>query len=327
MALETLLAPQTAAGTSTAIVCDGISAITVGIYASASITERVGAYVVIESPSLPEMLEPVRTLTRSRPSYRITQAGTYYIIKPATTQAIGAFGYPSEGGVAPVFGSAVRFAGNTQGAVCDTILGGTGAINFEVQALVYIDGAYTIEDRVFMLQYNAGRQAGLFVSNLYPAVLLATGDSQVGSSGGSIDAGQSAIGKWCLLTFSGDGTVAPTGLWNGSIESLDGSIGYTSGGRTKGVESSLECFRVDLNGGGVENGWLNGIRFAEVRGYNAQRTAMQRQADLTNTDPTGAAFWWRFSDDGGGGVAVTDLTGNGIVPFIAGGTLEAGPTI
>lgn len=327
MALETLLAPQTASGTSAAILCDGTSAITVGIYAASSISERVGAFVVMETPTTPGILHPIHTLTRDKPMYRIDQAGTFYVIKPATTQAIGVYGYPSEGGVAPVFGSAVRFAGNAEGAVCDTILGGTGAINFEVQALVYIDGAYTIEDRVFMLQYNAGRQAGLFVSNLYPAVLLATGDSQVGSSGGSIDGGQSATGKWCLLTFSGDGTVAPTGLWNGSIESLDGSISYTSGGRTKGVESSLDCFRVDLNGGAVENGWLNGIRYAEVRGYNAQRTAMQRQADLTNTDPTGAAFWWRFSDNGVGGVAVTDLTGNGIVPFISGGTLEAGPTI
>jgi hypothetical protein len=43
-----------------------------------------------------------------------------------------------------------------------------------------------------------------------------------------------------------------------------------------------------------------------------------------STDPTGWDFWWVFSDNGSGGLAVTDATGNNRVPTLTGGTLDAG---
>lgn len=221
--------------------------------------------------------------------------------------------------------AAARFQGNAQGAQVAMTLGGVGAINFEVQALVLIEGARASQERVFMTQYPAGRQAGLFCSNVAPNNLV-TGDSQVGSTGGEIGSNPDP-GVWCLLTFGADGTVAPAGLWSGSCEGLAGAQPYTEGGRTKGVEDSLQCNRVDLNGGAVEFGFANGIRFAEVRAYPAMRSAAQRQADLTNLDPTGALFWWRFSDAGGGALGVTDRTGNGLVPSLLTGTLAVGPTL
>lgn len=206
-------------------------------------------------------------------------------------------------------------------------LGGVGCINFEVQALCYIEAGRTPEDRVFMLQFPAGRQAGLFCSNLGPNNNLVTGDSQVGSTGGDIGANP-PNGVWCLLTFSADGTTGTSGLYRGTIQSLDGTtVPFSGGGRTKGVEASLQANRFDLNGAAAEFGWAGGIRFAEIRGYNAQRSDVQRQSDLTNLDPTGAVFWWRISNDGGGGVAVTDLTGNGRVPDLIIGSLATGPTI
>jgi hypothetical protein len=233
------------------------------------------------------------------------------------------------GGVTPTQYAAAGFVGDSAYANSPAIaLGGSnpnGATDFEVQALVYIEGAYTTEDRILMVQFPAGRQAGIFVSNLFPAVGLVVGDSQTGSVGGDFDGGASATGAWCLMTFSADGTPAPTGLWRATLESLDGTISFRTGGRTKGVEDSLQGERVDLNGGGVDTGWTNGIRYAEVRAYNAQRSDAQRQLDLTNTDPTGAVFWWRFSDDGMGGVTTTDITGNGLEPTLVGATLETGP--
>lgn len=221
--------------------------------------------------------------------------------------------------------AAARFAGNAQGARMAVTLGGVGAINYEIQALVLIEGARNTQARVFMTQFPASRQCGLFASNVSPFNLV-TGDSQVGSVGGEIG-GNPNPGTWCLLTFSADGNPTPTGQWQGSMQALDNSQPYSQGGRAKGVEASLQVNRVDLNGGAIEFGFTNGIRFAEVRAYNAQRTPAQRAADLTNLDPTGAVFWWRFQDDGVGGLSVIDRTGNGLVPSTLVGTLATGPTL
>lgn len=222
--------------------------------------------------------------------------------------------------------SAARFAGNTAGAVRAVTIGGTGAINFEVQGWVYLEGAHNSQARIFMVQFPASRQAGLFATNVNPFDIH-TGDSQVGQVGGFIGANP-AQGEWCFVTFSADGTVATSGLWRGSVECQDGSPAFTAGGRTKGVESSLTGNAVELNGGADEFGWTNGIRYAEVRAYNAQRTDVQRQADKNNTtDFSGALFWWRFSGNGGGGVTTTDMTGNGRTPTLTSATLATGPTL
>lgn len=229
---------------------------------------------------------------------------------------------------------AAGFQGDAEYARLDIAIGGVGCINFEIQALVYIEGAPTSEDRVFMVQFPASRQCGLFAANTAPHDLR-TGDSQVGSIGGQMvapedgSAANPPAGVWCFLTFSCDGTTGTSGLMQASVESLDETTRtYAQGGRTKGVEDSLQGNRVDLNGGGRDFGWANGIRYAEVRAYNGQRSQVQRQADKFNTsDTTGALFWWRFSDAGDGSLSVGDLTGNDLIPTIVGGTLEAAPTI
>lgn len=248
------------------------------------------------------------------------------LISPATQPT-----FPLTTGVPQVQLAAARFAGDAQFANTSAIaLGGAnpnGATNFEVQALVYIEGAGESQDRVFMVQFPAGRQAGLFCSNVTPANLH-TGDSQVGSVGGYIGASP-GTGKWCLLTFSADGTAGTSGFWDSSVESLDGTVAYSHGGRTKGVEVSLQGNRVDLNGGGVDFGWANGIRYAEFRAYNgAPRSQAQRSLDLRNTTNfNGALFWFRFANNGSGGVVATDMTGNGNTLTITGGTLAAGPLV
>lgn len=225
---------------------------------------------------------------------------------------------------APVL-AAARFQGDAQYARSPTMtVGSVGATNFEVQALVYLEGARLPGERIFMVQFPASRQAGLFASQ-FDDFPLTVGDSQVGSIGGELTS-DPATGKWYLMTFSADGSTAGVGLWKGSIQAVDGSLGYTTCSKVKGVENSLTGNRIDLNGGGVDDGWTNGIRYAEVRAYASQRSDAQRQADLTNTDPTGALFWWRFTDNGGA-VAVEDRTGNGVLPTIVGATVATGPTL
>lgn len=229
---------------------------------------------------------------------------------------------------APVQYAAARFQDNTAFARSPSIaIGGAnpnGCTNFEIQALVLIEGARTGEDRVFMVQFPASRQCGLFCANTSPFELR-TGDSQAGSVGGAIGANP-VEGEWCFLTFSADGTPGTSGFYRGTIESLDGStVPFSAGGRTKGVEVSLQGNRADLNGGGVDNGFPAGIRYAHVRAYPAQRSDAQRQADKTRATPEGTElFWWDFQNDGGVLTAV-DLTGNGILPVLTNATLAAGP--
>lgn len=235
---------------------------------------------------------------------------------------------------APLQLSAAEFVGDDAYARLAATIGSVGATDFEVQAYVSILGARGPEERVFMVQFPAGRQSGLFAAHDSPFDLV-TGDSQVGSVGGEIGSSPSGS-RWTFLTYAADSDPAPTGLWDGSLESLDGTQPYTSGGRAKGVEDSLTGERLDLNGGGANepggpdgHGFAEGIRIAELRFYNGPpRSELQRRADAMNVaDFSEAEAWFRFSDDGDGNVIATDMTGNGYVIEMVGATLANGPSI
>lgn len=100
MAVAIGVSPTTAAGVSSALVCDGIAAVTVGLYNKDStlrVGERVGASLLIETaggttPHLDEAGSPV-VLTEAEPQYIITEAGTYYVDKSASSSAIGVWYY------------------------------------------------------------------------------------------------------------------------------------------------------------------------------------------------------------------------------------------
>lgn len=90
MAVAIGVSPTTAADVSSAIVCDGIAAITVGLYKDSAVRlgERVGASLLIETaggptPHLDEAGSPVV----------LTEAGTYYVDKSASSSAIGVWYY------------------------------------------------------------------------------------------------------------------------------------------------------------------------------------------------------------------------------------------
>ena len=225
---------------------------------------------------------------------------------------------------------AAFFTGNAQFMNSPALaLGGAnpnGATNFEVQMLIYLPGARTSQSRVTMVQFPAGRQAGLYCTNT-GAFELCVGDSNAGQVGGNL-ASQPSAGAWYFVTFSSNATPNPGGTFTGTIQSLnDTSLPYATGSHTNGIENSLQGERVDLNGGGVDFGWTNGIRYAEVRAYNSQRTAPQRAADITRKVPLGTElFWWRFSDAGGGALGIQDLM-LGTLPTNTGGVYAAGPTI
>lgn len=242
--------------------------------------------------------------------------------------------WTSSGGPEPVAYAAARFAGNSAGAAVSAAIGGTGAIDFTIEALVMIEGDRNENASVFNLLFPAGREAILRCSNLFgdgnsgvggTRALLVFGDSQTGTTG-AIE--QLVPNTWYLLTLSGDGAVQGSGgLFRATVQELGESTTLHSNTRAKGVESSLAGNGLELNGGPSADGWTNGIRYQHVRAYNSYRDASTLQADLTNADPAGAIFWWQFEDDGEGGLAVTDLTGNNILPTLTNGTLTTGPTL
>lgn len=250
-------------------------------------------------------------------------------VADSVAQGINGPGGGGGGGGGLAVGAAA-YIGNAQFMVSPVIaLGGSdpnGATNFEVQGLIYLPGARTSQSRVTMVQFPAGRQAGLYCTNT-GGFELCVGDSNAGQVGGNL-AAQPASGKWYFFTFSADATAGAGGFFTGTLQSLnDTTLPYTTGQHAKGIETSLQGNRVDLNGGGVDFGWTNGIRYAEVRAYNSQRTAPQRAADITRKTPIGTElFWWRFSDAGGGVLATTDLM-SGTLPTNTGGVYVAGPTI
>lgn len=93
MAIVDVLSATTSAATSSEFACDGITALTVGLYGA--VDERVGASLEIEGPVafIPLRKEKGKTvvLTQANPQYPISKAGNYRIYKPATTGSIGAF--------------------------------------------------------------------------------------------------------------------------------------------------------------------------------------------------------------------------------------------
>lgn len=103
MAYTDLLTGRTAAATSTAIDCDGISEITLGIYAGATgpnsdaFSERAGCGVFYWDgtnkvlPLYDPRGKPV-VLTASKPTVAIHAAGSYVVDKGLTTQLIGVWG-------------------------------------------------------------------------------------------------------------------------------------------------------------------------------------------------------------------------------------------
>ena len=227
---------------------------------------------------------------------------------------------------------ALRLAGNAQFATIAQAIGGIEATNFEIQMLALFMGVPNASARCFMIQYPAGRQAGVFIDNTYPTIGLVTGDSNNGSVGGEISSGPTVppSGVWFFLTFSAGPLVSPdpNAKWQGSIQSLnDASIPYFQGpGNVKGIENSLTATSFGLGSGGIDTGFANGLLCAEIRAYPFQRTAGQRQADIFRKVPVGTElFWNRVS--GLGAPVFTDLSGQGRVFTNTAGVGVAGPTI
>lgn len=96
MAIVTLIAPMEDDDFSNALEVGPGDTFIVGLFSSEYWTERVGALIYIGVPGggyieLKDEKGRLVVLTRARPFYSITGAGTYYVEKPATSGEIGVF--------------------------------------------------------------------------------------------------------------------------------------------------------------------------------------------------------------------------------------------
>lgn len=197
-----------------------------------------------------------------------------------------------------------------------------------MQALVYVEGgspATWSQYQDFMVQ-----NVETIARSIFASTMGSFGDQSWAIIGGGTPDNERlagplpVVGYWYLVTLRGDGTTGPSGVVRITAQRLDGTGGLVQASAGK-EEFSAGSIASSTQFGCTDAPWADGIRIAEMRGYTSYRSDGQIEADLTNADPTGSAFWFRVTDDGAGNPLVTDISGNSLVPTVVGGTLAAGP--
>jgi hypothetical protein len=229
---------------------------------------------------------------------------------------------------------AVRFAGSLSGAHLTFDIGGPGHVNFTLEMLVYLEGRTGLASIVEVNHTGNGRTLAIQHDNVFEVYLPSLGDSNTGVGGGATpdwSANPPPLNTWLYMTFRSPNT--PGGMVEASwttAEGASGTVYYAD--RANGIEASVQGQRISLNGGGGPangsgDGIAAGVRYQYVRGKTGYVNAAAADAERQSVSTAGWDFWWVFADNGGGGVTVTDATGNGRVPTIVSGTLATGPTV
>jgi hypothetical protein len=217
---------------------------------------------------------------------------------------------------------AARFAGDAAGASLNYAFGGNGFTNFVWEMLVYMEaGATEPTAHLATVTGVAGRMMQFINDNVFQQNELGFGDSNTGITNW---ASHPPKDTWLYVTLQSPNTAGGTirATWRRAEGANPAAT--VAGTRTNGIEGSVPVVSLTLGGTGGINARDAGTRFQYVRVRTGTRTDNLVESDRSSTDPTGWDFWWIFSDNGAGGLAVTDATGNNRVPTLTGGTLDAG---
>lgn len=259
-------------------------------------------------------------------TYLAADAGRYRVAEVATnavgasTPAYSAAKTISEPSTLPAH--AVRFAGDTAGAVGSSKVG-AGDEAWTVLGLVYLEPGDRLDYcTIFANLFNSGRVVTLATNNAFGVWPVSISNNQGTTTPFSTDMSQ---GTWYLVSLGGDAPAGNLGQFRATYQPLSGGSLVSVTVQKGEFFSTPDGIGLQLAGGGDLFGWPDGARFNWVRAYDSFLTESQIEALLDSGDPTGALFWWEFSDNGVGGVAVSDLTGNGLVPTVTDGTLADGP--
>lgn len=200
----------------------------------------------------------------------------------------------------PVQQVAARFQGNADGLTSLAEIADAGITNYTIEMLCRIVAEtnnaqlFTLPNtgngRTVFLQYNGSSQ-------------LTLGDSQSGSIVFTTDP---PVNTWLLVTLSSDPSNSRQLRATWARCNPDQPSTVTTMTRANGIEPSVLPTTFRINGGAVATGFASGLDVQYVRAYDNYRSDAQIITDRQLADPTGCLFWWKFADDGGGGVTVTD---------------------
>lgn len=204
-----------------------------------------------------------------------------------------------------------------------------GARNFCIGALVYIESGSPADwgdlHPLITVQCASGRYATTGTDNVF-------GNWRINVAGQGttvVVATQPVSGQWYYMTLGGDNVLGDDGgQFRVTFQPVEGGTlisQYVDKSEFFGTAAHTGTYFNTFGDPAGGDGWPQGLRFQSVRLYLAERDDTQIQADRTNQDPTGAHWWWDFTDAGGGTPGVADLTGNGRTPTIVGGEMVAGP--
>lgn len=213
---------------------------------------------------------------------------------------------------------AVSFADSTDFGTLTFAFGDAGFLDWTIAGWLYLGntvnnavpfGVEGIAGRRFLLQFNSSGVFGL-------------GDTNTGTIGGAFNNAPPAA-TWFFVVVRG--AITYPGTFTASWYQEDGTLGGTAS-RANGIESSVQPQSFFLNGGNVSTG--SSTRAQYVRAYDRRITDEEMANEFANTNmsTTGLLYYNVFEDNGGGGVAVRDATGNNRTFTLTGVTLSsAGP--
>lgn len=219
---------------------------------------------------------------------------------------------------------AVQFSGSGAGAsLVYSLTAGTGGTDFTLVAWVYLT-ARTPQAEIFTAEHVASRLALLAHDNVFAQNLPSIGDSNTGFAGGGWASGQEPpLNTWIRVALRG--STANPGTFQSDWKGADVADPVYSATRANGLEDSVGYVATHLNGGGVGIG--STMRFQYVQLYSTRLNDADTEAAMANIDPgaPNLAAFNVFENNGSGGVAVRDATGNGRVFTLDTPTLAVGP--
>ncbi len=223
----------------------------------------------------------------------------------------------------------IRFVGDAAGAHLAITIGSAGGTDFAVAFNAYWEGEENTADVVAFDHSGNGRNARIRGDAVFEG-----GEPQAFCYGtGPINwTVKPPLNTWCTVVawFTGAAGASTMHASWALTEGVDDTWEHTSG--ANGIEGSVTLNRLSINGSGSGangsgNGYGAGIRIQNLRLLNGTITQEIVEAMRQAVDPTGYAMWLVIDDNGGGGVAQRDASGNGHTWTITGGTLATGPTI
>jgi hypothetical protein len=210
---------------------------------------------------------------------------------------------------------AVSFADSTDFGTLSFAFGSAGFVEWTTAGWVYLDNAVN-NSSAFVVEGIAGRMALLQFNNSGP--VFGIGDSNTGTIGGAFDVAPPAD-TWVFMVFRG--VTAHPGTFTAYWYQEDGTLGG-SASRANGIEDSVAPQALHLNGGGITTGLSMRAQYVRAYGRRLSDGEIATEYSNTNMSTDGLLYYNVFEDNGGGGVAVRDASGNNRVFTLTGATLS-----